>query len=163
MYPDGTVCISILHTPGDDPTMYEQASERWSPVQSVEKVLLSVISMLAGMSHSCRLSLHIRRSSNTARSDTSVKLRWNAFQTISLTFSYGTKVTHRLPHMVVPTRLRQCIVDLHLSFILSTLLSLIVSLRSWSMRFILSEYLVVSRNVTSSPWTVVCTSDSSRS
>jgi ubiquitin-conjugating enzyme E2 G2 len=28
--------------------MYEQASERWSPVQSVEKVLLSVISMLAG-------------------------------------------------------------------------------------------------------------------
>ena len=30
--------------------MYEQASERWSPVQSVEKVLLSVISMLAGMS-----------------------------------------------------------------------------------------------------------------
>ncbi|KAF9006948.1 ubiquitin-conjugating enzyme [Cyathus striatus] len=42
-----TVCISILHTPGDDPTMYEQASERWSPVQSVEKVILSVISMLA--------------------------------------------------------------------------------------------------------------------
>ncbi|KAF7307710.1 Ubiquitin-conjugating enzyme [Mycena kentingensis (nom. inval.)] len=46
IYPDGTVCISILHT-GDDPTMYEQASERWSPVQSVEKVILSVISMLA--------------------------------------------------------------------------------------------------------------------
>ena len=32
--------------------MYEQASERWSPVQSVEKVLLSVISMLAGTSNS---------------------------------------------------------------------------------------------------------------
>ena len=47
VYPDGTVCISILHTPGDDPTMYEKASERWSPVQSVEKVILSVISMLA--------------------------------------------------------------------------------------------------------------------
>ncbi len=28
--------------------MYELASERWSPVQSVEKVILSVISMLAG-------------------------------------------------------------------------------------------------------------------
>ena len=41
VYPDGNVCISILHTPGDDPTMYEQASERWSPVQSVEKVILS--------------------------------------------------------------------------------------------------------------------------
>ncbi len=48
VYPDGNVCISILHSPGDDPMMYEQASERWSPVQSVEKVLLSVISMLAG-------------------------------------------------------------------------------------------------------------------
>ncbi|KAJ3086162.1 Ubiquitin-conjugating enzyme E2 G2, partial [Quaeritorhiza haematococci] len=47
VYPDGTVCISILHPPGDDPNMYEHASERWSPVQSVEKILLSVVSMLA--------------------------------------------------------------------------------------------------------------------
>ena len=50
VYPDGNVCISILHAPGDDPTMYESASERCSPVQSVEKVILSVISMLAGAS-----------------------------------------------------------------------------------------------------------------
>lgn len=27
--------------------MYESVSERWSPVQSVEKILLSVVSMLA--------------------------------------------------------------------------------------------------------------------
>jgi ubiquitin-conjugating enzyme E2 G2 len=27
--------------------MYEHSSERWSPVQSVEKILLSVVSMLA--------------------------------------------------------------------------------------------------------------------
>jgi len=27
--------------------MYESSSERWSPVQSVEKILLSVLSMLA--------------------------------------------------------------------------------------------------------------------
>ncbi|KAH6570581.1 hypothetical protein BASA50_004787 [Batrachochytrium salamandrivorans] len=47
IYSDGTVCISILHAPGDDPNMYEHASERWSPVQSVEKILLSVVSMLA--------------------------------------------------------------------------------------------------------------------
>ncbi|KAI8849874.1 ubiquitin-conjugating enzyme/RWD-like protein [Chytridium lagenaria] len=47
VYPDGTVCISILHPPGDDPNMYEHASERWSPVQSIEKILLSVVSMLA--------------------------------------------------------------------------------------------------------------------
>ncbi|KAJ2963866.1 hypothetical protein NQZ79_g1126 [Umbelopsis isabellina] len=47
VYADGTVCISILHAPGDDPNMYESSSERWSPVQSVEKILLSVVSMLA--------------------------------------------------------------------------------------------------------------------
>ncbi|KAI9218787.1 hypothetical protein BC828DRAFT_197273 [Blastocladiella britannica] len=47
VYPDGTVCISILHAPGEDPNMYESASERWSPVQSIEKILLSVTSMLA--------------------------------------------------------------------------------------------------------------------
>lgn len=47
VYKDGTVCISILHAPGDDPNMYESASERWSPIQSVEKILISVMSMLA--------------------------------------------------------------------------------------------------------------------
>jgi ubiquitin-conjugating enzyme E2 G2 len=47
IYPDGRVCISILHPPGEDPNMYEHSSERWSPVQSVEKILLSVVSMLA--------------------------------------------------------------------------------------------------------------------
>ncbi|SHO77767.1 Ubiquitin conjugating enzyme [Malassezia sympodialis ATCC 42132] len=47
VYPDGTVCISILHAAGDDPNMYESSSERWSPVQSIEKILLSVLSMLA--------------------------------------------------------------------------------------------------------------------
>ncbi|RMX39412.1 hypothetical protein pdam_00005996 [Pocillopora damicornis] len=47
VYPDGRVCISILHAPGDDPMGYESSAERWSPVQSVEKILLSVVSMLA--------------------------------------------------------------------------------------------------------------------
>ncbi|KAL3899759.1 MAG: hypothetical protein SGCHY_001826 [Lobulomycetales sp.] len=47
VYSNGEVCISILHAPGDDPNQYESASERWSPVQSVEKILLSVVSMLA--------------------------------------------------------------------------------------------------------------------
>lgn len=50
VYASGDVCISILHAPGDDPNAYESSSERWSPVQSVEKILLSVISMLAGQS-----------------------------------------------------------------------------------------------------------------
>ena len=47
VYKDGKVCISILHAPGEDPNQYESSSERWSPVQSIEKILLSVISMLA--------------------------------------------------------------------------------------------------------------------
>ncbi|KAK1537832.1 ubiquitin-conjugating enzyme E2-18 kDa, partial [Colletotrichum paranaense] len=47
IYPSGLVCISILHPPGDDPNHYEHASERWSPIQSVEKILISVMSMLA--------------------------------------------------------------------------------------------------------------------
>ncbi|KAK4467760.1 hypothetical protein MN116_008690 [Schistosoma mekongi] len=47
IYPDGHVCISILHAPGDDPLGYESSVERWSPVQSVEKILLSIVSMLA--------------------------------------------------------------------------------------------------------------------
>merc|ERR1712029_999561 len=47
IYPDGRVCISILHPPGADPLGYESSSERWSPVQSIEKILLSVMSMVA--------------------------------------------------------------------------------------------------------------------
>ena len=47
VYANGEVCISILHAPGEDPLQYEKASERWSPIQSVEKILISVMSMLA--------------------------------------------------------------------------------------------------------------------
>lgn len=47
VYPDGRVCISILHSPGNDPHGYEHACERWSPVQTVETIMLSIISMLS--------------------------------------------------------------------------------------------------------------------
>lgn len=47
VFPDGRVCISILHSAGDDPHGYESASERWSPVQSVETIMISIISMLS--------------------------------------------------------------------------------------------------------------------
>lgn len=47
IYTDGRVCISILHQAGEDPTGYETASENWNPVQTVEKILLSVLSMIA--------------------------------------------------------------------------------------------------------------------
>ncbi|EGV98048.1 Ubiquitin-conjugating enzyme E2 G2, partial [Cricetulus griseus] len=37
----------MFHPNSDDPMGYESSAERWSPVQSVEKILLSVVSMLA--------------------------------------------------------------------------------------------------------------------
>ena len=47
VYASGEVCISILHPPEEDKYGYESAAERWSPVQSPETILLSVISMLS--------------------------------------------------------------------------------------------------------------------
>ncbi|KAK3250770.1 Ubiquitin-conjugating enzyme 13 [Cymbomonas tetramitiformis] len=47
VYPDGRVCISILHAPGNDPNGYEKACERWSPIHTVETIMLSIISMLS--------------------------------------------------------------------------------------------------------------------
>lgn len=46
VYPDGRLCISILHPPGDDEMSGETAAERWSPVQRVESVLISIMSLL---------------------------------------------------------------------------------------------------------------------
>jgi ubiquitin-conjugating enzyme E2 G1 len=47
IYPDGKVCISILHNPGvDEFNPQEKAEERWRPVLGVEQILVSVISML---------------------------------------------------------------------------------------------------------------------
>jgi ubiquitin-conjugating enzyme E2 R len=46
VYPDGRLCISILHAPGDDEMSGESAAIRWSPAQRVESVLLSVLSLL---------------------------------------------------------------------------------------------------------------------
>ncbi|KAL1835192.1 hypothetical protein VTK73DRAFT_6071 [Phialemonium thermophilum] len=46
VYPDGQLCISILHKPGEDVMSGEDASERWSPLQGVESVLRSVLLLL---------------------------------------------------------------------------------------------------------------------
>lgn len=42
----GEVCISILHA-GRDAFGYERADERWSPVQSIQTILLSIQSLLS--------------------------------------------------------------------------------------------------------------------
>lgn len=46
IYPDGNVCISILHE-GEDIYGYEHISERWNPSHSVDSILMSIISMLS--------------------------------------------------------------------------------------------------------------------
>ena len=46
IYIDGKVCISILHE-GIDEFRYEHESERWNPSQSVNSILISILSMLS--------------------------------------------------------------------------------------------------------------------
>ena len=45
IYPNGKVCISILHE-GKDEYNYESIGERWNPSHSVSSILMSIISML---------------------------------------------------------------------------------------------------------------------
>jgi ubiquitin-conjugating enzyme E2 R len=47
VYPDGRVCISILHPPVADEMSGELPEERWLPTQTVSTVMLSVMSMLS--------------------------------------------------------------------------------------------------------------------
>jgi len=47
VYKDGRVCISILHSPGNDPLSGELPEERWMPSQTVATIMLSFQSMLS--------------------------------------------------------------------------------------------------------------------
>jgi len=52
VFPDGKVCISILHAPGEDPhNELESAEERWRPVLGVEQIIISVMSILSDPNH----------------------------------------------------------------------------------------------------------------
>lgn len=44
---DGYVCISILHHQNYETFGYEDPSQRWCPVHTVETIIMSVISMLS--------------------------------------------------------------------------------------------------------------------
>jgi len=65
VYPDGKVCISILHTP-DPMNPEEKAEETWRPIQTVESILVSTTSMLSDPNFS-----------SPANVDASVELRKN--------------------------------------------------------------------------------------
>lgn len=75
VYPSGLVCISILHPPGDDPNHYEHASERWSPIQSVEKILISVMSMLAEPNDESPANVEAAKMWRERRSEYEAKVR----------------------------------------------------------------------------------------
>lgn len=48
IYPDGKVCISILHPPVEDQmNEMERMDEKWRPVLGVDAIIVSVISMLS--------------------------------------------------------------------------------------------------------------------
>jgi len=46
IYPDGRVCLSLLHAPGPDPFGNERPEERWNSEITIETVLLSVVNLL---------------------------------------------------------------------------------------------------------------------
>ncbi|KAF1996451.1 ubiquitin-conjugating enzyme E2 15 [Amniculicola lignicola CBS 123094] len=84
VYPNGTVCISILHPPGDDPHHYEQASERWSPIQSVEKILISVMSMLAEPNDESPANVDAARMWREKRAEYETRVRDNVRKSLGL-------------------------------------------------------------------------------
>ena len=45
VYPDGKLCISILHK-GNDTTGYEHSTERWTPIHNINSIFVSIISLL---------------------------------------------------------------------------------------------------------------------
>jgi ubiquitin-protein ligase len=45
VYPDGKLCISILHE-GNDLTGYEHEIERWRPIQNIVTIFKSIVSLL---------------------------------------------------------------------------------------------------------------------
>lgn len=57
IWPDGKVCISILHPPGEDPlNPQEQASERWLPIHNVFSICMSVSISFSPVSQSLCLN-----------------------------------------------------------------------------------------------------------
>lgn len=75
IYTDGKVCISILHPPEEDKYGYESASERWSPVQSPETILLSVMSLFEDPNDESPANVEAARLLREERGGTSKEFR----------------------------------------------------------------------------------------
>ncbi|OIR58827.1 MAG: ubiquitin-conjugating enzyme E2 [Amphiamblys sp. WSBS2006] len=93
IYESGEVCISILHQPGEDPNMYEDSSERWTPVQSVEKILLSVISMLSEPNPESGANIEACKCWRTNKEEYRKIVRKNIEKSVAEYFSADEKTT----------------------------------------------------------------------
>eukprot|EP01129_Flabellula_baltica_P010875 TRINITY_DN4659_c0_g1_i2.p1 TRINITY_DN4659_c0_g1~~TRINITY_DN4659_c0_g1_i2.p1 ORF type:complete len:186 (+),score=62.96 TRINITY_DN4659_c0_g1_i2:233-790(+) len=92
VYPDGGVCISILHPPGEDEMSGERPEERWLPTQTVSTILLSVISMLADPNIS-----------SPANVDASVEWRTDRERYLERTAALAERSRRQVPeHVVIP-------------------------------------------------------------
>lgn len=89
IYADGTVCISILHAPGKDEWGYEDASERWLPVHTVESIVSSNAS----------------RRVYVAAADLVLTLKPRLYFCFDDTFSSSRSSVCSLPTFPTPTRL----------------------------------------------------------
>ena len=83
VHEDGKVCISILHS-GDDQTGYESRSERWAPVQSVQTIMLSVMSMLAEPNAESPANIDAAKMWREDRAAFKVKVHANVRQSLGL-------------------------------------------------------------------------------
>ena len=66
------------------PHLYESSNERWSPVQSVEKILLSVMSMLAEPNDESSANLEAAKCYRTQRDIYYTKVRATVEKSLKL-------------------------------------------------------------------------------
>lgn len=92
VFKDGRVCISILHSPGNDPMSGELPEERWMPTQTVATIMLSFQSMLADPNLS-----------SPANIDASVMYRDRRAEYLERTKKLVELANQRVPtHVVIP-------------------------------------------------------------
>ncbi|PQE33383.1 ubiquitin-conjugating enzyme E2 protein [Rutstroemia sp. NJR-2017a WRK4] len=75
-YYGGVLCISILHAPGDDEYGYEKAAERWTPVQTPETILLSVVSLFNDPNDESPANLEAAKMWREAQKDEKTMKEW---------------------------------------------------------------------------------------
>lgn len=82
---NGSVCISILHSPGKDQYEYEDKSERWLPIHTVESILISVVSMLSDPNPESPMNVEAAKLFNNDRKEYNRRVRRTAEDSVNYT------------------------------------------------------------------------------